>query len=109
MAILKIFVFYFAKKKQLRATDVWFKDMLEIDCNYSILFAESKDTTENVCLESSPKKTCRIIIITNFLLSFSIYLVSLRLYTRFVYKILFKRHLISAVNINTMFFITTQP
>ena len=59
-------------------------------------------TTKNACLESSPKKICRIII-TNFLLSFSIYLVSLSLYTKLVYKVLFKRHLIFVVNINPVF------
>ena len=62
-------------------------------------------TTENVCLESSPKKTCRIII-TNFLLSFSIYLVSLSFYTKLVYKFLFKRHLIFVANVNPMFFLS---
>ena len=30
-------VFSFPKKKWLKATDVWFQDMLEIDLNYSIL------------------------------------------------------------------------
>ena len=30
-------VFSFTKKKQLRATDVWFQNMLEISCNHSIL------------------------------------------------------------------------
>ena len=49
------------------------------------------------------KKTCRIII-TNFLLSFSIYLVSLSLYTKLVYKVLLKKHLTFVANINPMFF-----
>ena len=57
---------------------------------------------QKTCLKSSVKKTCRIII-TTFLLSFSIYLVSLSLYTKFVHKVLFKRHLIFVVNINTVF------
>ena len=37
-------------------------------------------------------------------LKFSIYLVSLSLYTKLVYKVLFKRHLIFVANINPMFF-----
>ena len=59
-------------------------------------------TTENVCLESSPKKACRKII-KNILLSFSIYLVSLSFYTKLVYKVLLKRHLIFISNINPIF------
>ena len=42
--------------------------------------------------------TCRIII-ANFLHSFSIYLVSLSLYTKLIYKVLFKRHLMLVANI----------
>ena len=53
--------------------------------------------------EISPKMICRIIL-TNFLLSFSIYLVSLSLYTKLVHRVLFKRHLIFVANRNTMFF-----
>ena len=53
--------------------------------------------------KSSPKKTCRITI-TNFLLSFSIYLVSSSLYAKLAYRILLKRHLIFVANINHMFF-----
>ena len=59
-------------------------------------------TTENIYLESSLKKTCRIMI-TNFLLSFSIYLVSLSLYTKLAYKVLINRHLIFVANINPVF------
>ena len=60
-------------------------------------------TTESAFFESSPKKTC-IIIIIDFLLSFTIYLVPLSLYTKLVCKVLFKRHSIFVVNISPTLF-----
>ena len=65
----------------------------------------NQSTTENVRLSSSPKKTCRITI-TELLLSSSIYLASLSLYTKLVYKVLFKKHLIFVANISPMFFLS---
>ena len=60
-------------------------------------------TRENAFFESSPKKTC-IVIIIDFVLSFTIYLVSLSLYTKLVCKVLFKRHSIFVVNISPTLF-----
>ena len=71
------------------------------------LFIESKDNKKGI-IRMFTKKACRIMI-TSFLLSFSIYLVSLSLHTKHVYNILFKRHLIFVANVNPIFFITKQP
>ena len=60
-------------------------------------------TRENAFFYSSPKKVC-IVIIIDFVLSFTIYLVSLSLYTKLVCKVLFKRHSIFVVNITPTLF-----
>ena len=57
------------------------------------LIAESKDNGKRMFEKFTKKKTCWTIT-TNFLLSFCIW---------FVYKVLFKKHLIFVANINPMF------
>ena len=80
----------------------WLLLKVRLSWCYCKTCSPNQRTTENVCLENSPKKTSRII--TNLLLSFSIYLVSLSLYTKLVYKVLLKKHLTFVANINPMFF-----
>ena len=72
--------------KSLKSTKTEIVNEKPVSLSVSMLlllqtYSRNQRTTQNVCLESSPKKTCRIII-TNFLFSFSIYLLSLSLYTK---------------------------
>ena len=70
-------------------------------------FAKSKGNRKRL-FGKFTKRTCRIII-TNFLLSFITYLVSLSLCIKLVYKVLFKRHLIFVANITPVFLSLHKP